>query len=113
MDPERRFFYLELPDETICMDVPAVPATKRFSTPSSLGYPTNMVYDTGQTSILRFDRVEISVGAPGLDVSFENGCQPSTEFKYERPVASKQLEPQGFPVNITYDSSRSRSDLGL
>ena len=51
MEEKRRYFYLDLPGETICLDVPAIPPTKAYRFVDAARYPTNMVYCVGPIQI--------------------------------------------------------------
>jgi len=48
MSEDRRYVRIELPGETIVMDVPAVPALKRIWQLEPTGYPVNMIYATAE-----------------------------------------------------------------
>lgn len=48
MSEDRRYVRLELPGETIVMDVPAVPPLKRIRQLEASGYPVNMIYATAE-----------------------------------------------------------------
>lgn len=48
MSEDRRYVWIELPGETIVMDVPAVPALKRIWQLEPTGYPVNMIYATAE-----------------------------------------------------------------
>lgn len=48
MSEDRRYIRLELPGETIVMDVPAVPSVKRLQQVETSGYPVNMIYAAGE-----------------------------------------------------------------
>jgi hypothetical protein len=77
---ERRYFYLELPGETICLHVPAVPLIRPHGCMDAVQYPTNMVYDR----------------AP----------RPAFEYDYRPTPPPAQVEPQGYPVNMICDPGR-------
>lgn len=49
MSDDRRFVTLELPGETVVLDVPAVAPVKRFKpVEAAPGYPVNMTYATAE-----------------------------------------------------------------
>lgn len=48
MSDDRRYVRLELPGETIVMDVPMVPPVKRLQQVEPSGYPVNMIYATAE-----------------------------------------------------------------
>jgi hypothetical protein len=53
---QRKYLRLDLPGETVILDVPAVAPVKAksqiFSVEPCQGYPVNMVYDDGKTPII-------------------------------------------------------------
>lgn len=63
MSQDRRYVRLELPGQTVVMDVPAVPPLKRIRPLEPTGYPVNMVYATAED--LKMFRPSIEPGEPG------------------------------------------------
>jgi hypothetical protein len=62
MGEDRRYVRIELPGETIVMDVPAVLPLKRIWQLEPTGYPVNMIYATAED--LKMFRPGIEPGKP-------------------------------------------------
>jgi hypothetical protein len=62
MREDRRYVRIELPGETIVMDVPAVPPVKRLRQLEPTGCPTNMIYATAED--MKMFRPSIEPGEP-------------------------------------------------
>ena len=62
MSEDRRYVRLELPEETIVMDVPAVAPVKRIRQFEPSGYPVNMIYATAEDT--KMFRPSIEPGTP-------------------------------------------------
>jgi len=65
MSEDRRYVRIELPGETIVMDVPAVPPLKRVWHLEPTGYPVNMIYATAEDMKMFRPSIEPGKSEPG------------------------------------------------